>query len=51
MVKSGVAITEDNVVQEAEKYTERTIESYEKNLLLAKVGQVYERLGIKVNDE
>lgn len=50
MVKSGVGIKESNVVEEAAKYTDREIASYEKNLLLAKVGQVYEKMGLKVKE-
>lgn len=53
MIMSGVAITEDNVVLEAGKYTDRVIDSMEKNILLSKTHQVYEKIGIetKVKDE
>lgn len=51
MIKSGIAIKESNVIEEAAKYTDRTIEAFEKKILLAKVGEVYEKLGIEVKDE
>tara|TARA_R110000822_G_scaffold152112_8_gene291365 strand:- start:23070 stop:23288 length:219 start_codon:yes stop_codon:yes gene_type:complete len=51
MVKSGVAIKGSNVVEEAAKYTTAEIGKYEKNILLAKVEQVYEKLGVEVKDE
>ena len=37
MIKSGIAITKDNVIEEASKYTDRKIESYEKSILLSKI--------------
>jgi hypothetical protein len=51
MIKSGIAIKDKNVVSEAAKYTDAEIGSYEKMILLAKVNQVYEKLGIQVKDE
>lgn len=51
MITSGIAISEKNVVDEAAKYTDREIGNYEKMVLLAKVGQVYDKLGIAVKDE
>jgi hypothetical protein len=50
MIKSGIAIKESNVVEEAAKYTDAEIGNYEKMILLAKVNEVYEKLGIEVKD-
>lgn len=36
---SGVEVTEDTIVEEAAKYTDRKIESMEKFLLLGKIGK------------
>lgn len=44
MIESGIIINEDNVIQEASKYTTRKIEGYEKMILLGKTGQVYDSL-------
>ncbi|MBV1929630.1 MAG: hypothetical protein KUG81_08990 [Gammaproteobacteria bacterium] len=49
MIKSGKAITPDNVIDEAAKYTDQEIDSMSKNILLSKVTQVYEKLGVEVN--
>lgn len=42
MIESGIIINEDNVVEEAAKYTKREIGGYEKMLLLGKTSQVYD---------
>jgi hypothetical protein len=36
---SGVKVTEDNILEETAKYTDRKIESMEKFLLLGKIGK------------
>ena len=42
MIESGIYVNADNVVFEAGKYTDRRIDTYEKNILLSKVNQVYD---------
>ncbi len=44
MIQSGIYINDDNVVFEASKYTIRRIDTMERNILLTKVNQVYQRL-------
>ena len=51
MIQSGVAITVDNVVEEASKYTTRTIDKMEQNILMSKITGVYDKLGIKTNTD
>jgi len=51
MIQSGVAIRESNVVEEAAKYTDAEIGQYEKMILLSKVKQVYDELGLEIKDE
>ena len=36
---SGIIVNEDNIIEEATKYTDRKIESMEKFLLLGKIGK------------
>jgi hypothetical protein len=36
---SGIEVNEDNIVEEAAKYTDRKIESMERFLLLGKIGK------------
>lgn len=51
MIQSGIPITEDNVETEAAKYTDSKIEKMEKNILLSKITQVYNEIGIKTKDK
>lgn len=50
MVKEEIIITEDNVVEEAAKYTDREISGLEKFILLGKTHQYYESLKIKEDE-
>lgn len=47
MVNSDIIITEENVVEEAAKYTDREIGQIEKFLLLGKTHQYYEYMKSK----
>lgn len=51
MIKSGTIITEENIVEQAGLYTDRKIDTYEKNILLSKIGQVYRGLLDKQEEE
>lgn len=51
MIESGIIINENNVVEEAAKYTEREIGEYEKFILLGKTHQVYKTLLSKQDEE
>jgi len=49
MIMSGVAITENNVEEEALKHMNRPIDAMEKKILLSKVTEVYDKIGIETN--